>query len=812
MLSNLYEPPVFVDGVELSAYALNVLNENTARMESLVYGPQALPLDSWFLSPKAIPLTYTRPYQEIFFGSFLYRKGMTRLTLGFYISFESSYTPNGTRDAEIINFNNNFNSRCGTLALGVLLGTTTTSASFYSNPSEGYRAVAQFNAGYSSLPAGFSINLTNNAYNTQYTHYVANSTQSPVLNGDVFSSLTNNRLKIITVDLTQLNLPDSSIVPIKVALLGSGIDTKKSIASNFTKVGASKYPSMQDLDPSTFFRIRQDPIESYYIKYNTVVARVLGDLSYSTGWNASTFPSSGVATAANLNLVSGKQRYLVERLKNRPIPLTGSFALYPTYSNSAAGFYPQFNNDSLTIMGKEVTNAVARPFNSESQLATYMWSPQFAIYDRVGINFKYLTNSKSRTALVLDFPEVSTGASANRIAIYNNDFLTGYATSNGDATSREYPHFITANRYWQRFSRNLGASYRSSYGYPFQVRIPSPTTPVYNRATATYTNSYYLTNGGYFEDTVYVDFQKVYENSVFSAWGLAKGIDGYTSQIGLVAEVPANILPAGIAVPASSTNTSEITLQDGYVTVPEYNSVHMGFPNWGARQHWKWVGPVNTAMNSRPIVTHFADYSQKYLENKNSYIGFYFQYGMFTINSNVNTYPTYSKYTPNIAYTVSGIYSFFKQLDDRLTSLYNDTFKTINNSAVNPYFYEEPIFWGQPQSPLLKLDKDVVELAAKLFYFTGRRTSNFLVVRGRNVTMHYGELAKVTRDSNPLGSFVPAGSIDWAFSESYSVISGDYEGTVVIDLSNVPNLSLGSYYHLQGDSIVYAAEFFEEPS
>lgn len=805
MLSNIYEPPVFVDGTELSAYALNVIDENTARMESLVYGPQPLPLDSWFLSPKAIPLTFNKPYQEIFFGSFLYRKGMTKLTISFYVSFESAYTPKDSRDVEIINFNNSFSSRCGTLAVGILLGSNKSNDSYYTNPADGYRAVAQFNGGYSYLPAGFSISLPNNSYSTAYTHYMATSSQGSVLSGDLFSNLTSDRLKTITIDLTQLALQDSEIVPIKVAIMGSATEPTKTIASNFSKVGSLKYPTMNDLYPGLLLHNRSDPVDTYYIKYNTVDAKILGDLSYSSSWSDTTFPSLGTITATDFNRVANKQRYLVERLRNRPMPLTGSFVFYPIYANSAAILYPQFNNDSLTVLGKELTVASARAFNSEAQLATYAWCPQFSVYDRVGINFKYLTNTNSRAALVLDFPETAISTPASRISIYNNDFLTGYAASGGDKTSKEYPHFVTANRYWQRLSRSLGYSYRSSYGYPFQVRVPSPTTPVYNRATSNYTNSYYLTDGGYFEDTVYIDFQKFYENSYFSAWGLSKGVDGYTAQIGLVAEVPVNLLPQGIAV-------GNITLQDGYVAVPEYNSLHTGYPLWGARQHWKWVSSNNTALNPRPLVVNFIDYSQKYIESKASYIGFYFQYGVFTINSNTNTYATYTEYSPNYSYTVSGIHKFFKDTDVRLTNLYNNTFKAVNGRAINPHFYEEPIFWGQPQTPLLKFDKDIIDMSSKMFYFTGRRISNFLIVRGRNVTMYYGEFSKVTRDSNPVGSFLPENSVDWSFSESYSVISGDYEGTVVIDLSNVPNLTLGSYYHLKGESIVYAAEFFEEPS
>jgi len=98
-----------------------------------------------------------------------------------------------------------------------------------------------------------------------------------------------------------------------------------------------------------------------------------------------------------------------------------------------------------------------------------------------------------------------------------------------------------------------------------------------------------------------------------------------------------------------------------------------------------------------------------------------------------------------------------------------------------------------------------------VIHFTQSRKGDILIVRGRNVNLNYGSLNQITRSGDPAGSFISPNDVDVSFEKTQNLISSDTEQTIIYNLSNADGLAYGQQYYLTGD-IIYAAEFFEEPS
>jgi hypothetical protein len=181
-------------------------------------------------------------------------------------------------------------------------------------------------------------------------------------------------------------------------------------------------------------------------------------------------------------------------------------------------------------------------------------------------------------------------------------------------------------------------------------------------------------------------------------------------------------------------------------------------------------------------------------------------------NPLANVYSKPAEYSPNTLLVYSTLIQKLGELNSELDALY------VELETNNPYLYRENFFWNKPLSPLTleTLDNKPFEGVTKktadaLFYFHRKRIGNFLLVRGKDVTLHHGDLTTIDREEGPSGSLIKPDTYTVSFEKSVTVISGDNEQTVLFNLDGVDGLTYSQPYYLKGANIVYAAEFFEEP-
>jgi hypothetical protein len=842
MTADFIRIPPFNPGQELSAFDLNSLQRNLDKLTNYVYSPQSLQLDSWILSPKSIPISLANGVtwvnqQEIFYGSFIYRKGMESVYLGFYISLESTATPDVDNNSDnlLASYNEKLFSVNSTkpLGLSVLLKQNTRNH-FAPTISAAYRGSRKFSEGstdpvFGPQPFEFTFANPYGRDTTEYTATTANTANSVSI-GDKFSKLSGDRFQKIVINLQnpQFDFIDGELVTVSVALLANPTDTTNTFYSIFSSGNVNKEQYLSAIKSSNILTNFQ---ENFYLHYATAFAEV--DAPIFKDWNEDTYDEvKGPLHPDNLALILEKQQYLITRLENRPRVLTGYFTLFPSYAKADVLFHP-WVPDATKNLGNFFTATNVMPYNSEACLAKYAWNPQFELYDQVSFQFAHYLNTTTTTFFTLNFPETYTSLATLRTAINykaiskatNDSFLTGffntYTNLTSSAASNTVYHFVTADQYSTAFAKASNTNGRLFSNKPYQVRIPSPATPVYNKSLAAYENLFFFTNGAFgthhsvYEDIVPVTFTKTYESpdSSFTVWGLPKGADGYTAQIGSVSEIPNGTLPPT----ASRTNNTYLVL-GGISNIPlSKTSAQLTTYNtkYNTNYHWKWPVAESRPKGYSPVIVNFTDVTTQYILEKASYISFIHCIGLNMQNSQFLALPESTPFVGNTSISYSDLNSYMLSIDNALTALYNNTFVRAPSNIFEPYnpgFFREQLFWGYPQSPI-NGNTYIQDYIKKFFGFTTIRKADILVVRGKNVSINYGDFVKISKTIGGGGgrAIIATDSTENPFKFSSSIISSDVEATAVVNLSNFAELGYGERYYLTGDYITYAAEFYEEP-
>lgn len=145
-----------------------------------------------------------------------------------------------------------------------------------------------------------------------------------------------------------------------------------------------------------------------HIYYSQLYARTDGDFSYTDNWatvSGVTVTGSDVLSVSNLRKLSGKQRYITDRLRYRPMPLTGSLFYVSVYGGTGSVKYAQYDivpgewEYSLEQYAVPVSNDgeywpaqikhrsrlvdYAGIYNPQSNLATFAWDPYFDKYNKL---------------------------------------------------------------------------------------------------------------------------------------------------------------------------------------------------------------------------------------------------------------------------------------------------------------------------------------------------------------------------------------------------------------------------------------------
>jgi hypothetical protein len=153
---------------------------------------------------------------------------------------------------------------------------------------------------------------------------------------------------------------------------------------------------------------------------------------------------------------------------------------------------------------------------------------------------------------------------------------------------------------------------------------------------------------------------------------------------------------------------------------------------------------------------------------------------------------------------------FAKAINNKLNEIYN----YIQKDDIFKYI---PLFWNKPKSMLGRSEKLTLgERSQKtLFanmelgtvYFSSVRNADYLIVRGRGVSIGWGGFTRIYRD-NPTNALFPA-PLEISYVNSQSLTGDDIE-TVIVGFETLEGLAYGERYYIQGD-VYYAAETMGVP-
>jgi hypothetical protein len=215
---------------------------------------------------------------------------------------------------------------------------------------------------------------------------------------------------------------------------------------------------------------------------------------------------------------------------------------------------------------------------------------------------------------------------------------------------------------------------------------------------------------------------------------------------------------------------------------------------------------TNLASTTNSVDT-LINYSAAY--NKASYIGLIrlAEASMFKSDYVVSSFSRLSSFTP-LAY--SGLLVYLNQLND----MQNQAYALLQQDDSLRY---TPLFWTSPKSMYRQYEKlysgqgrndnlSFTAIDSELIYFSQTRQADYLVVRGKNVSIGWNGFESIYRD-NPRGFF--PGELRFTFTDEQSLVGQDIE-TVVIGFDSLKSLHYGQRYYLKG-TVYYAAETMELP-
>lgn len=785
-------PSRFEDGQALSAYDINKYRQNNALIRKLLYSPQQLPMDSNIYSPKSVPLrslSLVKSQETLWIGSFMYRTGMKKAYLGMSISLENAITINS--DISVSANTELFN----TMGLGIILKYT--NLTYKQILAKGASHFGYFDAVNIRTAINTGTPISNGKgidFFVKNGRASANVTPS----GTAWQTLDpSKRITTIEVDLEGYSrvFQDGEIVPVSILLLASTSNTD----AVFSQSTPANFPDSVLVYP--------------YVKHTMFYAETDGDLSYSKNWSeipAVVTSGTSVLSKNNLNALSDKQTYIIERLSNRPGILTGSVMYYGTYAGTMAQRYISYDFDNLDEYFTQSTNvaeagtsqsqvARATTTNAETTLATFAWNPYLDYYNQILVDYKFYGNTDTKQFMIVEIPSApvaqphlrqTDGDNGSGGQILAGNLFGGakYVKSPEAATladvSWSYPATAVKNIYDAIYTTSSISNPLYKI-YPFQVRIPSPSTPVFKLEDDEYKYDSYFRKG-FYQDTTAITFTSGETSGSYRKWKLPKAFDEttsgtFTSQIGFIAEISGNLLP----FPLSESYE--------YQRVANYNN-----------SEWSWVAPVSGTAGYRPIYINLYDHSFDKIAKKANYISFMHLISASAFNSVNLVYSVDSELDGNSLTTYSGLRTTISGINSDLDTFYTNLFQS------NPHFSRYQMFWGAPQS-FVNSQNIIQEYTKKFFMFTQSRKGDILIVRGRNVNLNYGSLNQITRSGDPAGSFISPNDVDVSFEKTQNLISSDTEQTIIYNLSNADGLAYGQQYYLTGD-IIYAAEFFEEPS
>ena len=819
MAIDFQQVPAFYNNQPISAEDINAFLQNNVYIDQVVKSPQPLFMMSHAYAPSTLPWRWDAPTYTFWEGSFMYREGMEYAYIGFHYKLEWIWNIN--QEFALGNLRNLYGmvwlNNVDKAPLDMLNSTENPGL----NP---FYAVFDISTATTVTKSG-----TESGKTYQYVTTIREGAGTASLALETNAGQTyipaNSRISTIRIKINSLGFSDGQIVPVKLAFL-----TTTTYAVNPITIKSVIWQNLNNIGMSSGIP------EYTYMHYGVLYAQTDGDLSYTANWPTTPFTTTGnsVLSQTNLSILSTKQRYILERLKGRPQPLTGSITYVGDKSGTATLFYPykdhhlgdeKYTADNYWMPTSETTKEpmydssryMAIPYNATSTLATYSWNPYFTTYDTLYTNFRFYGRGtgtyETRQLLLVEMAEQPTSILTFRKAM-DNFFVNRFAPFTlGDNTftasyydkaygSSDARYYINNNPFNSTFLKTY-------YNRGYNVRIPSPYTPVFSPQYQKYSSEYaqssnYYLVSGLWEDNVAIRFTPVQTAGAYTSWGLFKTSPSdpvnpdKTIQIGFNGDLPFSTILNNFY------NRFTITEYKGSTQLISGNDVVYNYVENGAYNgsNWKWV-TNNGVRGYAPVFLNLYDHSYPQNSGKEGTASVIQVIGMSAGSPAFRDYTTFSGYSPETSMTYTQLSTLLASINTELDLIYNTTF------TYNPHFTRYDMFWNQPKSPTAFMPL-LKEYCDKFFMFSTQRKGNFLVVRGTNVTLKYGDVKTVkVSEKTGKGSLYQSSAVDFDFASSQNIISSTVQQTVVVDLESI-GVPTGSQYFLQGD-VLYAAEFYEEP-
>lgn len=841
MIFALGRVPKFFEGQELSAQDLNNLAQNVEIMEQVVKGPDRLFLSDWKLAPPVFKLieqktntgdpatleglTFAMSLSEIdvWEGSFLYREGMHTLRFGFNTyavkergdSFGRS--PLDLKDAYSVNYGKEGDN------------------SKWVNPSTSLFLLLK----YTDMPVSQVISK-HKKYAISWVYDSSKKTQ--------YKQPSDS-------DVNSFTMIDDS-----TALEGSNWNANGNSAAGYHTytLDITKYNFVPGEIVSLKFKIKtrdNKPVLSLGRRFyfSMVYANIDHDVS-SYSWKS--ISSGSITTLSHIKDVAENQRMLVDYFQKYDIPLRAAVWDQVMAGTSQFPYYGRFIATALQKLASwglvHGDDYLVMDFNTSE--ARYYLPRRFDLKNTVSMSYNVAVNtrsafslqgllSKSAVAAYLNkktFYYASTKNAPSFIISYNytgkNSYpwVVGlgqmnygdYANNVSSAGGRfQYANFLARvglTNFMGKISVDTANDVQSSILpeglLPTPAGYPDPREFLYMRGSQPAGQSSW--QGFYFILPSFITGKVPYYNST---GGNAVGLEDKMF-LGPRA-VSGEFRDASIYVDnfnfSLKQHTGEGNSNYYYPVIYE----EYGLNNHATYRYQKNDAYTDFTVNlkeSSPSYTNAIGYygagSGMILEsfdtrafNKASYIAT-FRLSEVTRKTTVEPGLPEGRFGSFNSVAFSGVLGYVKRVNDRQ----NEVHTYINSDPVYKYI---PVFWTKPKSSLKHFEDLVQGLdqsAEKFYYaaefntiyFSNIRQADYLIVRGRNITIGWGGFNKVYRD-NPQSILFPA-PLELEFSNSSNLTGSDIE-TVIIGFDTLSSLTYGERYYIQGD-VYYAAETMGIPS
>jgi hypothetical protein len=195
--------------------------------------------------------------------------------------------------------------------------------------------------------------------------------------------------------------------------------------------------------------------------------------------------------------------------------------------------------------------------------------------------------------------------------------------------------------------------------------------------------------------------------------------------------------------------------------------------------------------------------------NKASYIST-FRLAEVSRKDSSTTRTVIERFEPFQQVSIESIINFLKEVNTGLNKVYD----LLTGDPAYKYIQ---VFWNKPKSSIARFEKATIgddesktffkNMEMNTVYFSNVRQADYLVVRGRNISIGWNGFTKIYRD-NPKNILLPS-PLEFTFAESQSLTGADIE-TTIIGFDTLDGLNYGQRYYIQGE-VYYAAETMGVP-